>query len=120
MERRRVAFIRATTENPSFQLFRRCFGVPRSIRLPLSKPAKSYPVRRAYLHPIAASANWKIHIEDELLEEIAAGSKRRCPGGFEHFRNDRAVGENAGVTGQAVLDALQQKVLLYDKSGRAF
>ncbi|HTP36182.1 MAG TPA: replication-associated recombination protein A [Candidatus Acidoferrales bacterium] len=111
VERGDIILIGATTENPSFEVISALLSRSRvyALRL-LTVPEIATLLRRAL--PV-------IHLSapDDLLEQIAIyanGDGRQAYNTLEAAAAASAGGE---LTAEAVQDAMQRKVLLYDKGG---
>ena len=126
VERGDVVLIGATTENPSFEVVSALLSRTKVYTL---KALETFQIaellKRALGTPGRGLAGDHLKIPDELIDEIAVASSgdarsalntlemaavlaKSVDYGGEHFRE---------VDRQTVADALQRKVLLYDKSG---
>jgi putative ATPase len=115
VERGDIILIGATTENPSFEVISALLSRSRVYALRgLTVPEIVTLLRRAL--PVV-----DLEASDELLEQIAIyanGDGRQAYNTLEAAAAASIRGEGAAVlTEQAVQDAMQRKVLLYDKSG---
>ena len=111
VERGDIILIGATTENPSFEV----------IAALLSR-SKVYALRLLTVPEIVTLLKRGIadlHIEapDDLLEQIAIHTNGDGRAAFNTLEAAAAASGEGRLTGQAIEDALQRKVLLYDKSG---
>ena len=111
VERGDIILIGATTENPSFEVIAallsrsrvyalRAFTVPETIAM----------LRRAL--PVL-----KLNASDELLEQIAIYSNGDGRQAYNTLEAAAAASAGGELTADAVQDAMQRKVLLYDKGG---
>ena len=120
-----VTLIGATTENPSFAinapLLSRCRVL---VLYGLDKSALSELVARALRDPQRGFGKQEVYMDDEVRDELVAhshGDARRMLNGLEVAINIAAAQQgdkNALVVTRSILqEALQQKVLVYDKAG---
>ncbi len=111
VERGDIILIGATTENPSFEVISALLSRSRVYALRgLTVPELVALLKRA-LPVVGLSAT------DELLEQIAIyvnGDGRQA---YNTLEAAAAASENGALTEAGVQDAMQRKVLLYDKSG---
>lgn len=117
VEKGTIILIGATTENPSFEvnsaLLSRCQVY---LMKPLSEAALRELLRKA-LRDDKILSEKKIDIrEDEALIRFAGGDGRKLLNLLE-LTIQSAVGETKVITDQLVMDTIQQKTALYDKSG---
>ena len=111
VERGDIILIGATTENPSFEV----------IAALLSR-SKVYALRLLTVPEIVTLLKRGIadlHIEapDDLLEQIAIHANGDGRAAYNTLEAAAAASGEGRLTEQAIEDALQRKVLLYDKSG---
>ncbi|MEM7306830.1 MAG: replication-associated recombination protein A [Planctomycetota bacterium] len=118
VERGDILLIGATTENPSFEVVGPLLSRARTIVLkPLSPPDLVAILRRALDHP-ERGLGGRIAASDEVLEQIAQaadGDARRSLTLLETAAT--LLGDEGELTPQVLAEALQRKVLRYDKSG---
>jgi putative ATPase len=111
VERGDIILIGATTENPSFEVIAALLSRSKvyALRL-LTVPEIVTLLRRGVA---------ELHVEapDELLEQIAIHSNGDARAAYNTLESAAAVAGDGSLTEQAIEDALQRKVLLYDKSG---
>src|ERR1043166_5909958 len=111
VERGDIILIGATTENPSFEVISALLSRSRVYALRgLTVPEIVTLLRRSL--PVI-----QLRASDELLEQIAIyanGDGRQAYNTLEAAAAASPAGE---LTEQAVQDAMQRKVLLYDKGG---
>ncbi len=118
VERGNVILIGATTENPSFEV----------VSALLSR-TKVYPLRaletteivsllqRALVLPGRGLGHLHLHISEELLGEIAEASSGDARSALNTLELAAASAQDERITAETVADALQRKILLYDKNG---
>ncbi len=111
VERGDIILIGATTENPSFEVIAALLSRSRVYALrSLTVPEVSALLRRA-LPEVGLEAT------DELLEQIAIYSNGDARQAYNTLEAAAAAAPGGVLTEAAVQDAMQRKVLLYDKSG---
>jgi len=111
VERGDIILIGATTENPSFEVISALLSRSRVYALRgLTVPEIVTLLKRA-LPVIGLSAS------DDLLEQIAIYSNGDGRQAYNTLEAAAAASSGGVLTEQAVQDAMQRKVLLYDKSG---
>jgi putative ATPase len=118
VERGDVVLIGATTENPSFEVISALLSRTRVYTLrALEKDEITMLLRRALETPGRGLGHFRLNISPELLDEIAKGSD----GDARSALNTLEIAAESALDGhigpEAVADALQRKILLYDKSG---
>ncbi len=118
VERGDVVLIGATTENPSFEVISALLSRTRVYTLrALEKDEITMLLRRALETPGRGLGHLGLNISPELLDEIATGSD----GDARSALNTLEIAAESALDGhigrEAVADALQRKILLYDKSG---
>ncbi len=110
VERGDIILIGATTENPSFEVIAALLSRSRVYALRgLTVPETILLLKRAL--PVV-----NLHASDDLLEQIAIysnGDGRQAYNTLEAA----AAASTGELTAEAVQDAMQRKVLLYDKGG---
>ena len=111
VERGDIILIGATTENPSFEVISALLSRSRVYALRgLTVPELITLLKRAL--PVIG-----LEASDELLEQIAIyvnGDGRQA---YNTLEAAAAASQGGALTEEAVQDAMQRKVLLYDKSG---
>jgi putative ATPase len=111
VERGDIILIGATTENPSFEVISALLSRSRVYALRgLTVPEIVTLLKRA-LPVVGLSAT------DELLEQIAIYSNGDGRQAYNTLEASAAASSGGVLTEQAVQDAMQRKVLLYDKAG---
>ncbi len=118
VERGDVVLIGATTENPSFEVISALLSRSKVYTLRALEPDEVIAVlRRALTDEVRGLGKQHLEIEPDLLEQIAAGSDGDARAALNTLEIAAASAAGGRITPQNVLDALQRKVLLYDKSG---
>ena len=118
VERGDVILIGATTENPSFEvisalLSRTKVYVLRALEVPEIKVL----LERALKTPGRGLGELNLTISEELSEEIATASSGDARSALNTLELAAQAARNEMIDRDAVADALQKKILLYDKSG---
>lgn len=111
VEKGDVTLIGATTENPSFE-----------VNSALLSRARVYALRPLNIDEAVALlrrglALLELQAEDSLLEQIATFANGDARAAYNLLELAAAAAVDGVIRTQAVEDALQRKVLLYDKSG---
>ncbi|MBV8571403.1 MAG: replication-associated recombination protein A, partial [Acidobacteriaceae bacterium] len=118
VERGDVVLIGATTENPSFEVVSALLSRTRVYSLrALSKTEIVLILHRALETPVRGLGQLALKISPDLLDEIAVASDGDARGALNTLEIAAGLAVNGNIDQQAVADALQRKVLLYDKSG---
>jgi putative ATPase len=125
VEKGNIRLIGATTENPSFEIISALLSRSRVYVLkPLTEEQIVVLLRRALADEERGLGLRKLQASDEVLSKIAAYSSGDARSAYNvlevaaKLAQGRA-GKNTGaeITDDLVQDALQKRVLLYDKSG---
>src|SRR5438552_7772116 len=111
VERGDIILIGATTENPSFEV----------IAALLSR-SKVYALRLLTVPEIVTllkrgAQDLHVDASEDLLEQIAIHANGDARAAYNTLEAAAAAAGEAGITAQTIEDALQRKVLLYDKAG---
>src|ERR1700704_4323892 len=123
VERGNIRLIGATTENPSFEingaLLSRCRVY---ILNQLSEDQIVVLLRRALEDKERGLGKMNLRAADEILEQIAAYSSGDARSAYNVLEVAVGLargntGTRAGITDEIVRDALQKRILLYDKTG---
>ena len=112
VERGDVVLIGATTENPSFEINSALLSRTKVYTLKaLETPQLVSLLRRAL--------ETDLHVEagDELLTEIAVGASGDARSALNTLELAASMAKDGMIDRQALADAMQRKILLYDKSG---
>jgi putative ATPase len=118
VERGDVVLIGATTENPSFEVVSALLSRTKVYSLrPLETSEVITLLKRALETPGRGLGHLNLTISDELLNEIAVASSGDARVALNTLEIAAELAEKGVIEQQAVADALQRKVLLYDKSG---
>jgi putative ATPase len=127
VEKGNIRLIGATTENPSFEIISALLSRCRVYTLkPLTEEQILILLRRALEDHERGLGTMEVEAEDEALAKIAAYSSGDARSAYNvleiaaKLAKDQAkpaTGKDAKITSELVTDALQKRVLLYDKSG---
>jgi putative ATPase len=111
VERGDIILIGATTENPSFEVISPLLSRAKVYALRALTPAEVVTLlRRGLVH-------LKLRAGDELLEQIAIYSNGDARAAYNVLELAAAASSGGELAAQAVEDAVQRKLLLYDKAG---
>ncbi len=118
VERGDVVLIGATTENPSFEVVSALLSRTKVYSLrALETPEVVVLLKRALELRDRGLGHLDLKVPGELLDEIAVASSGDARAALNTLEIAAQLAQNGTVDRQAVADALQRKVLLYDKSG---
>ncbi|MGC9968969.1 MAG: replication-associated recombination protein A [Bryobacteraceae bacterium] len=118
VERGDITLIGATTENPSFEIISALLSRSKVYNLrALTVPEVSALLRRALQDREHGLGDLEIQASDELLEQIALFANGDARAGYNTLEAAIAASGGKILVKQAVEDAIQRKVLLYDKAG---
>jgi putative ATPase len=118
VERGDVVLIGATTENPSFEVISALLSRAQVYALrALSVPEIVTLLKRALRDRERGLGNLELEACDELLEQIAIHSGGDARAAYNTLESAAAASGGKQLSRQAVEDAIQRKVLLYDKGG---
>ena len=125
VEKGNIRLIGATTENPSFEIISALLSRTRVYVLkPLTEEHIVTLLRRALPDRERGLGELEVSIDDDALAKIAAYSSGDARSAYNvleisaKLAQDRAkTGQAATITSNLVADALQKRILLYDKSG---
>src|SRR5262249_8616903 len=118
VERGDIILIGATTENPSFEVIAALLSRSRVYALRALEPAQIVGLlRRALADPERGLGDRGISASDDLLEQIALFSNGDARAAYNTLEAAVSASEEGQLSAQAVEDAIQRKVLLYDKGG---
>jgi putative ATPase len=118
VERGDITLIGATTENPSFEIISALLSRSKVYNLrALTVPEVSALLRRALQDREHGLGDLEVQATDELLEQIALFSNGDARAGYNTLEAAIAASGGKILAKQAVEDAIQRKVLLYDKAG---
>ena len=118
VERGDVTLIGATTENPSFEVVSPLLSRTKVYILhALEIPEIIVLLERALGTPGRGLGELKLKLSPQLSEEIAAASNGDARAALNTLEIAAQAAKNGVIDEEAVLGALQRKILLYDKSG---
>jgi putative ATPase len=122
VEKGNIRLIGATTENPSFEIISALLSRSRVYVLkPLTEEQIVLLLRRALNDTERGLGSLKLSASDEVLRQIAAYSSGDARSAYNVLEDASALGQKASgdgvITPEIVQDALQKRVLLYDKAG---
>ena len=125
VERGNIRLIGATTENPSFEIISALLSRSRVYVLkPLAEEQIVLLLRRALADEERGLGTMKLRASDEVLAKIAAYSSGDARSAYNVLEVAATLarahaGKEVGaeITNDIVQDALQKRVLLYDKAG---
>jgi len=125
VEKGNIRLIGATTENPSFEIISALLSRSRVYVLnPLTAKQIVLLLRRALADEERGLGTLKLTASDEVLEQIAAYSSGDARTAYNVLEvasslalDGRKPAEGADISAEMVKDALQKRVLLYDKAG---
>ena len=113
-----IILIGATTENPSFEVISALLSRSKVHALrPLTPEEIVGLLKRALADKERGLGDLEIEASDDLLEQIAVLSNGDARAAYNTLEAAVAVSEGKQLSRQAVEDAMERKVLLYDKSG---
>src|SRR5256714_4564291 len=123
VEKGNIRLIGATTENPSFEIISALLSRTRVYVLkPLTEEHIVSLLRRALSDSERGLGEMGVGIEDDALAKIAAYSSGDARSAYNvleitsKLAQDRAKSGPATITSDLVADALQKRILLYDKA----
>jgi putative ATPase len=118
VERGDVTLIGATTENPSFEVNSALLSRTKVYPLrALQTPDVVTLLRRALTDSKRGLGHLQLAVAEELLEEIAVASSGDARAALNTLEIASEAAPEGVVNRQILADALQRKILLYDKSG---
>jgi putative ATPase len=121
VEKGNIRLIGATTENPSFEIIGALLSRCRVYVLhPLSEEELVGLLRRALTDVERGLGKLQLNVADEVLEIIAAyasGDARSALNVLEIAAGTAVSSKQSEITQEMVREALQKRVLLYDKQG---
>ena len=113
-----IILIGATTENPSFEVISALLSRSKVYALrPLTVEEIKELLRRALADKEHGLGDLEIKAPDDLLEQIAVMASGDARSAYNTLEAAVAASPAKQLSKQAVEDAMQRKVLLYDKSG---
>ncbi len=119
VEKGNIRLIGATTENPSFEIIGALLSRCRVYVLnPLSESQIVELLKRALADVDLGLGEKNLRTNDEVLQKIASYSSGDARSAYNVLEVAAATaGENGEITDAMIHDALQRRVLLYDKTG---
>jgi putative ATPase len=118
VERGDVVLIGATTENPSFEVVSALLSRMKVYSLrALETHEIGLLLKRALGIPDRGLGHLGLKIADELVDEIAVDSSGDARSALNTLEIAAGLARDGVIDGQVLADAMQHKVLLYDKSG---
>jgi len=120
VEKGNIRLIGATTENPSFEIISALLSRSRVYVLkPLTEEQIVLLLRRALADEERGLGAMKLQASDEVLEKIAAYSSGDARNAYNVLEVAASLASGAGneISADIVQDALQKRVLRYDKAG---
>jgi putative ATPase len=112
VERGDVVLIGATTENPSFEINSALLSRTKVYTLKALEAAQLTALLRR-----ALETDLHLTAEDEVLTEIAVFSSGDARSALNTLELAATMAKEGKIDRQALADAMQRKILLYDKSG---
>jgi putative ATPase len=113
-----IVLIGATTENPSFEVISALLSRSKVHALrPLTPEEIVGLLKRALADKERGLGDLEIEASDELLEQIAVLANGDARAAYNTLEAAVAASEGKTLSRQAVEDAMERKILLYDKSG---
>ena len=113
-----IILIGATTENPSFEVISALLSRSKVHALrPLTPEEIVGLLKRALADKERGLGDLELEASDELLEQIAVLANGDARAAYNTLEAAVAASEGKTLSRQAVEDAMERKVLLYDKSG---
>ena len=113
-----IILIGATTENPSFEVISALLSRSKVHALrPLTPAEIVILLQRALADKERGLGDLEVKASDELLEQIAVLANGDARAAYNTLEAAVAVSGGKELTRQAVEDAMERKMLLYDKSG---
>ncbi len=118
VERGDVVLIGATTENPSFEVVSALLSRTKVYTLrALEPPEVVMLLERALETPLRGLGHLALKISRESLDEIAVASNGDARAALNTLELATESAQEGVINQQSIADALQRKILLYDKSG---
>ena len=121
VEKGNIRLIGATTENPSFEINSALLSRCRVYVLqPLTEDQVVLLLKRALTDAERGLGAMKLSASDEVFQKIAAYSSGDARSAYNVLEVAAGLAQqagNSGITDEIVHDALQKRILLYDKAG---
>ncbi|MCE5306016.1 MAG: replication-associated recombination protein A [Acidobacteriales bacterium] len=118
VERGDITLIGATTENPSFEVISALLSRAKVYSLRALTPPEIVILLRRALNDVERGLGaLGLQADDDLLEQIAIYANGDARAAYNILDLAAAASTEGALSRQAIEDAIQRKVLLYDKSG---
>ena len=118
VERGDVILIGATTENPSFEVVSALLSRTRVYSLRSLEISEIVALlQRALSMPVRGLGDLHLNVKAELLEQIATAANGDARSALNTLELAAQLNQDGEISEQTVSDALQRRVLFYDKSG---
>lgn len=118
VERGDVILIGATTENPSFEVISALLSRTKVYSLRALETAEVTEILRCALEiPGRGLGHLHLSLSVDLLNEIAVSSSGDARSALNTLEIAATLSRDGVIGSEAVADAMQRKILLYDKSG---
>ncbi len=118
VERGTIRLIGATTENPSFEVIAALLSRCRVYRLtPLTDEQQIRLLKRALNDKTRGLGELQVTADEEALEMIAGYSNGDARYAYNALEAAARAAAGSRITREVVQNALQQRILLYDKQG---
>ena len=118
VERGDVVLMGATTENPSFEVVSALLSRTRVYTLAALENSEIVGLlERALAMPVRGLGDLHLKIDVQLLDEIATASNGDARSALNTLELASQLSNSGEISRQNIADALQRKVLFYDKSG---
>ena len=121
VEKGNIRLIGATTENPSFEIISALLSRSRVYVLkPLTEEQIVLLLRRALTDSERGLGEMKLSASDDVLKQVAAYSSGDARSAYNVLEVAAALVNSSAtteITTEIIQDALQKRVLLYDKAG---
>src|SRR5438309_690409 len=118
VEKGNIRLIGATTENPSFEIISALLSRSRVYVLkPLTEDQIALLLRRALTDGERGLGAMNLRASDDVLRKIAAYSSGDARSAYNVLEVGAALAQEHEITTEIVQDALQKRVLVYDKAG---
>jgi putative ATPase len=118
VERGDITLIGATTENPSFEVISALLSRAKVYSLRALTPPEIVVLLRRALNDVERGLGaLGLQADDDLLEQIAIYANGDARAAYNILDLAAAASTGGALSRQAIEDAIQRKVLLYDKSG---
>jgi putative ATPase len=118
VERGDVILIGATTENPSFEVVSALLSRTRVYSLRSLENSEIVALlQRALSMPVRGLGDLHLNVGADLLEQIATAANGDARSALNTLELASQLSQDGEISEQAVSDALQRRILFYDKTG---